>query len=103
MRPGKASMDRRTFLSKIGVAALAAPLAAEAQHAGKIPVVGVVNLGYGPRSRTVDTTRQGLRDLGYVEGQSIAFDVRFLGMRLERLPAVAADLVRRRVDVILVS
>jgi len=96
-------MDRRTFLSKIGVAALAAPLAAEAQHAGKIPVVGVVNLGYGPRSRTVDTTRQGLRDLGYVEGQSIAFDVRFLGMRFERLPAVAADLVRRRVDVILVS
>ena len=82
---------------------LFAPLAAEAQPTGKIPVVGVLNSGAGPRSTSVDTARQGLRDLGYVEGQTIVFDVRFAGMKLETLPSLAADLVRRNVDVILVS
>ncbi len=62
------------------VALLAAPLAAKAQPA-KLPVVGVLNSGAGPRSPSVDTTREGLRDLGYVEGQTIAFDVRFAGMK----------------------
>ena len=66
-------------------------------------MVGVLNSGAGPRSTTVDTTRQGLRDLGYVEGQTIAFDVRFAGTKLETFPSLAADLVRRKVDVILVS
>ena len=47
--------------------------------------------------------RQGLRDLGYVEGQTIAFDIRFAAMKPENLPSLAADLVRRRVDVIFVS
>jgi putative ABC transport system substrate-binding protein len=82
---------------------LLSPLAAEAQRTGKVPVVGVLNSGAGPRSTTVDTTRQGLRDLGYVEGQTIAFDVRFAGTKLETFPGLAADLVRRKVDVILVS
>ena len=68
------------------LALLAAPLAAEAQQAGKMPVVGVLNFGAGPRSATVDMTRQGLRDLGYVEGQTIAFDVRFAGMKPESVP-----------------
>jgi putative ABC transport system substrate-binding protein len=96
-------VDRRAFIAALAGGLLGAPLAAEAQQAGKIPVVGVVNTGTGPRSRTIDTTRQSLHDLGYVEGQTIAFDIRFIGMKLETLPAVAADLVRRRVDVILVS
>jgi putative tryptophan/tyrosine transport system substrate-binding protein len=85
------------------VACLAMPLAAEGQRTGKMPVVGVLNSGAGPRSTSVDTARQGLRDLGYVEGETIAFDVRFAGMKLETLPGLAADLVRRNVDVILVS
>jgi hypothetical protein len=46
-------------------------------------MVGVLNAGAGPRSGTVDITRQGLRDLGYVEGQTIAFDVRFAGMKYD--------------------
>jgi putative tryptophan/tyrosine transport system substrate-binding protein len=96
-------MDRRTFLSGLTLGTLAAPLAAEAQPTGKIPVVGVLNSGAGPRSTSVDTARQGMRDLGYIEGQTIAFDVRFAGMKLETLPSLAADLVRRNVDVILVS
>ena len=96
-------MDRRAFLCGVTIGALYPPLAAEAQPAGKIPVVGVLNSGAGPRSLTVDLTRQGLRELGYVEGQTIAFDVRFAGAKLEAFPGLAADLVRRKVDVILVS
>jgi ABC-type uncharacterized transport system substrate-binding protein len=96
-------MERRTFLSGTGAVVLAAPLAADAQQAGKVPVVGVLNSGAGPRSDTVDTTRQGLRDLGYVEGQTITFDIRFAAAKQENFPGLAADLVRRKVDVILVS
>ncbi len=68
-----------------------------------MPVVGVLNSGAGPRSISMDAARQGLRDLRYVEGETIAFDIRFVGMKLEALPDLAADLVRRNVDVILVS
>jgi ABC-type uncharacterized transport system substrate-binding protein len=96
-------MDRRMFLAGSGAVLLAAPFAAEAQPAGKLPMVGILNSVFGPRSTTVDTTRQGLRDLGYVEGQTIAFDIRFAGTKLETFPGLAADLVRRKVDVILVS
>jgi len=85
------------------VAFLAVALLAEGQPTRKMPVVGVLNSGAGPRSPSVDSARQGLRDLGYVEGETIAFDVRFAGMKLETLPNLAADLVRRNVDVILVS
>jgi putative ABC transport system substrate-binding protein len=94
-------MNRRRFLLSSLVSALATPLAVEAQPATKVPIVGVLNSGAGPRSVMVDITRQGLRDLGYVEGQTIAFDVRFAGMKYESFPGLAGDLVRRKVDVIL--
>ena len=93
---------RRIGLAVV-VAFLAVALLGEGQPTRKMPVVGVLNSGAGPRSPSVDTARQGLRDLGYVEGETIAFDVRFAGMKLETLPNLAADLVRRNVDVILVS
>jgi putative ABC transport system substrate-binding protein len=96
-------MDRRAFLSTTGLALVAAPLAAAALQAAQVPVVGILNSGTGPRATTVDAARQGLRDLGYVEGQTIVFDVRFAGMKPENFPGLAADLVRRKVDVILVS
>jgi putative ABC transport system substrate-binding protein len=95
-------MKRRVFLALLGLGTLAWPPAVRAQQARKVPLVGVLNSGAGP-SLTVDTARQGLRDLGYVEGQTIAFDIRFAGMKPEALPILAADLVRRKVDVILVS
>src|SRR5258705_9236137 len=95
-------MDRRTFLGTLTGGLVVAPLAA-AQQRTKMPVVGVLNIAVGPRSTTVDTARQGLRDLGYVEGQSIAFEVRFAGGKPEAYPAFAADLVQRKVDVLLVS
>jgi putative ABC transport system substrate-binding protein len=96
-------IDRRTFLAALGLGALASPPAVQAQQAGKVPIVGVLNSGAGPRSVTVDTTRQGLRDLGYIEGQTIVLDVRFAGMKQDAFPALAADLVRRKVNVLLVS
>jgi putative ABC transport system substrate-binding protein len=66
-------------------------------------VVGVLNSGAGPRSETVDIMRQSLRDLGYLEGQTLVFDVRFAGMNYETFPGLASDLVRRKADVILAS
>jgi len=97
-------IDRRAFLAGwLGGGLLAAPPAARAQQSGKVPVVGVLNSGVGPRSNRIDTTRQGLRDLGYIEGQTIAFDVRFAGLNPDAFPALAADLVRRKVSVLLVS
>ena len=96
-------MDRREFIGSVAGGLLALPLSTTAQQPGKVPVVGVLNIAVGPRSFTVDTTRQGLRDLGYVEGQTIVFQVRFAGGNTEAYPAFAADLVRRKVDVLLVS
>jgi len=72
-------MDRRTFIGSVAGGLLAAPLLGAAQQSGKVPVVGVLNPSVGPRSRSVDGTRQGLRELGYVEGQTIVFEVRFAG------------------------
>jgi putative ABC transport system substrate-binding protein len=96
-------VDRRTFIYAAIGGIIGRPKFALAQQAGKMPLVGILNSGAGPRSLTVDITRQGLRDLGYVDGQTIAFDVRFAGMNQETLPGLAADLIERRVDVILVS
>ena len=96
-------MDRRAFIGSVAGGLLAMPRAADAQQPGKVPVVGVLNIAVGPRSLTVDTTRQGLRELGYIEGQTIVFEIRFAGGKPEVYPAFAADLVRRRVDVLLVS
>jgi len=92
-------MDRRAFLA--GAAGLlAAPLAAEARPAGKVPRVGFLFFGSPGPSVELDAFRQGLRELGYVEGQNIAIVVRFAGGRVERLPDLAAELVRLKPDVI---
>jgi len=96
-------MDRRAFIGGFAGGLLAWPLAATAQQPGKAPTVGVLNTSAGPRSLTVDTARQGLRDLGYIDGQTIMWEVRFAGGKPEAYPAFAADLVRRKVDVLLVS
>jgi putative ABC transport system substrate-binding protein len=93
-------MDRRTLLvGSIGL--LAAPLVAEAQQAGKVARLGYLFLGAaGAESNTVEGLRQGLRDLGYREGQTIHIEYRYAD-RPERLPELAAELVGLKVDVIL--
>jgi putative ABC transport system substrate-binding protein len=95
-------MERRAFLGVIAGGILAAPIAGDAQEAGKIPRVGFL----GPRTRAdarpfSDAFLRGLRDLGWVDGKNIAIEYRFAEGRLDRLPDLAAELVRLKVDVIL--
>ena len=78
---------------------LTVALAAEAQRPAKIPRVGVLRVD-SPPQQTLDEFRQGLRELGYVEGQNIALEIRSAEERFERLPALAAELVHLKVDVI---
>src|SRR5262249_6200260 len=76
---------------------LAVPHAAVAQPAGKVWRLGFLVAGVG---RIPEAFRQGLRDLGYVEGQNIAIEYRYADNQLDRLPDLAAELVRLPVDVI---
>ncbi len=85
----------------LALALLAAPLAAEAQQPAKVPRNGFLV----PRSPTdnahlLEAFRHGLRELGYVEGQTIALETRWAEGRYERLPDLVADLVRLKVDVL---
>jgi putative tryptophan/tyrosine transport system substrate-binding protein len=92
-------MKRRTFVATVA-GLLAAPLDAAAQRAGSIPVIGVLNENFGPPSFAVDSLRRDLREIGYVEGQTIALEIRFAGGKSEAFPALAAELARRKVDVL---
>jgi putative ABC transport system substrate-binding protein len=82
----------------LSVSLTLAPLASEAQQATKIPRVGLLDY-----TAFWDPLRQGLRDLGYVEGQNIALEYRRSEGRSERLPDLAAELVRLKVDVIVTA
>jgi putative ABC transport system substrate-binding protein len=92
-------VDRRAFLSAV-TAGLAAPLAAEAQQAAKVARIGylVTNLAVNPHLH--EAFRQGLRDLGYVEGRNLVIEYRDAEGKPERLPALAAGLVALKIDVI---
>jgi putative ABC transport system substrate-binding protein len=93
-------MDRRAFIGALAGGLLAAPLAAEAQVAGKVPRIGFLFFGSPGPSRELDAFRQGLRELGYIEAQNIAVEYRFARGRLERLPELAAELTRLKPDVL---
>jgi ABC-type uncharacterized transport system substrate-binding protein len=95
-------MDRRTFLCGLTLGTLAAPLAAEAQHADKVARIGYlsINLAAAPPNQH-EAFRRGLRDLGYVEGRDVVIEYRDAGGKVERLPALAAELVALKVDVIM--
>jgi len=97
-------MERRTFMGALAGGLLAAPLAADAQQAGKVPRIGF--LGTRTLSDTspyLDAFRQGLRELGWVEGQNIVIDDRFAEGRFDRLPNLAAELVRLKVAIIVAA
>jgi putative tryptophan/tyrosine transport system substrate-binding protein len=91
--------DRRRFVTGLGLL-LASPGVAYAQPAGKGPRVGYLFYGSPGPSGEIDAFRQGLRELGYIEGQSIAVEYRFASGQVERYPELAAELVRMNVDVI---
>ncbi len=92
-------IGRRKFLAALGGAAVAWPLAARAQQP-KVPTIGVLVIGNISPEEFWREFRQGLRDLGYIEGQNIRFEFRSAEGQIDRLPELAAELVRLKVDVI---
>ena len=97
-------MRRSAIGLMLALAILVASLATEAQQPTKVPRIGVLLPISDPeRTRNLEAFRQGLRDLGYVEGQSIALEYRFADGKVERLPELAAELVRLKVDMLVVG
>jgi putative ABC transport system substrate-binding protein len=94
-------MDRRAFVSAIALGLIVPPLASEAQPAGKVYRVGMLLAGERPTQ--VEALRQGLRELGYIDGENVVIEARHADGRFERLPAIAAELVRLKVDVIVAT
>jgi putative ABC transport system substrate-binding protein len=90
-------MDRRRFL----LTSLAGALAAGAQPTGKVNRIGfIVTATPNETGHLIKALNEGLRELGYVEGRNVVFERRFAEGRQERLPALAAELVQLKVDVL---
>ena len=92
-------MKRREFITMLGGAA-AWPLAARAQQPAKVPRVGILSPAASETAGTLSAFRKKIRDLGYVEGETIALDFRLSKGIMDALPALAAELVRIPVNVI---
>jgi putative tryptophan/tyrosine transport system substrate-binding protein len=94
-------MKRRDFITLMGGAAAAWPLPGKAQHKAKLPLIGVLNPGSADTPGVVGFY-EGLRELGYTEGLNIAVERRYGHWNTDRFQRLAADLVRLKVDVIVV-
>src|SRR5262250_3294987 len=95
-------LHRREFITLVGGAAVAWPLAAWAQPVGKVPRIGYLSPGSaspGPLAYH-DEFQRGLRELGYIEGRNIVIEYRFADGKFDRLDQLAAELVRLNVDII---
>src|SRR5262249_8244000 len=93
-------LNRREVIAALGGTAVAWPVAARAQQ-GTMRVVGYLFRGsLGTTANLVSAFRQGMGETGYGEGRNVAIEYRFADGQIEKLPALAADLVRRRVAVI---
>jgi putative ABC transport system substrate-binding protein len=93
-------MDRRAFIAIVGGSILAAPVVGEAQsQPGKTARIGYLSLRSGP-SHPEEAFRQGLRELGYVEGQNLSIEFRWADWKPDRVSTLAAELARLKLDVI---
>jgi putative ABC transport system substrate-binding protein len=90
-------MDRRAFIGTLAGGLLAAPLAAEAQQASKLPKIGFLQ---GTLNENAVAFVDALRDAGYVDGQNAVLETRIYGVTFDRLPQLARDLVALKCDVI---
>jgi putative ABC transport system substrate-binding protein len=93
-------MNRRVFIGTLAGGLLAAPLAAEAQQAEKVYRVGILSAGQQNLRETDAVFPQALRELGWIEGKNVVFETRYADDRLDRLPELAAELIRLKVDLI---
>jgi putative ABC transport system substrate-binding protein len=94
-------MNRRTFITAMAGGLLGAPLATEAQQPAKTVRIGALSLASGPNPNM--DIFLGLRELGWIEGQNLAVEYRWAGGREDQLSAMAAELVRLKVDIIVTS
>jgi putative tryptophan/tyrosine transport system substrate-binding protein len=94
-------MRRRKFITLLGGAAVAWPLAARAQQTPKVARIGVLGSTFAsPWASRIEAFRSGLRDLGYVEGENIVIEFRWAEEKYDQLPHLAAELIRLKVDVL---
>ena len=96
-------MDRRAFLATLTGGLLAAPLAAEAQSAGRVYRIGIISPTSLFPEHPSHAFRQALRELGYVEGQNVIIEQRFAEGQAERFPELLAEAIRLKVDVLVVG
>ena len=98
-------MERRAFIASMTGALLAAPLAVEGQSAGKAPArIGFIgNSDARALAPSVESFRQGLRDLGWIEGQNVNIEYRWAKGHIDHFPLLAAELVRLKADIIVAS
>jgi ABC-type uncharacterized transport system substrate-binding protein len=99
------SMDRRTFVGGVASGLAAAPLTLGAQPTGKVYRIGYLSIGSASTTytRPLDAFREGLHDLGWDEGRNVVIEYRYSEGRTDRLPALAQELVRLKVDIIVAS
>jgi len=96
-------MDRRAFIGRVAGGFAAAPLVAEAQQSGKVYSIAYLTVRRSMEPLTSTFLHQGLRELGWIDGQNFVFTTKAAGYKSERLPELVAELVRLNVDVVLVD
>src|SRR5436190_4839140 len=96
-------MRRRAFITFLGGLAAAWPITGRAQQAAKVARIGYLSTNLASNPHHHEAFRQGLRDLGYVEGRNVVIEYRDAEGKVERHPALAAELVALKVDVIVVA